>query len=179
MTRLAWCIECYEDEGKAQRVEHRLGAWMCPVHHDRGHIQFTAPPQPTLATDATENGECKGIIFLAGAIKWWWGPGRWDSPEHKQYVAHRNRVRAELIDEGYLVYAPHEAFKGTWTEKAQKVNDAGIEISDLMIVLSPPYADTAGTDAEMRYAARAGTPVAFYPPGSNRPLAEFISDVLN
>lgn len=37
----AWCIEC-KDTGKWQRVKHRLGAWWCPTHHDRGHVEFVA-----------------------------------------------------------------------------------------------------------------------------------------
>ncbi len=159
--------------------------------------------QPTLATDAAppERG-CKGIVFLAGAIKYWWlkkciRPGcyqilpedatectrrytsaqtgkpevcgstdiqeLWGGPMHTAYVAYRDRVRKLLIDAGYLTYAPHEAFKGTWDDRAQAVNDAGIAAADLMLNLSPEGAITVGTDDEVAYAERIGTPVVHIP----------------
>lgn len=93
------------------------------------------------------------------------GTGKvWDSPLHKEYVAWRDEVRAVLIDHGYLTYAPHEAFKGTWTERAQAINDAGIQMADLMLVLSPPHIPTFGTDDEVLIAERYGTPVLPAPP---------------
>lgn len=150
---------------------------------------------PTPETDAAppERG-CKGLVFLAGAIKnWWlsscencghlWEPADpqepcpwcgdyarrelWGGPEHRAYVAWRNEVRAALVKAGYLTYAPHEAFKGTWTERAQAVNDAAIAAADLMVVMSPNGLVTEGTDAEVAYAERVGTPVVYAPPGSD------------
>jgi hypothetical protein len=154
---------------------------------------------PTPATDAAppERG-CEGIIFLAGAIKYWWlvkcdlcgfinpegatectrplGDGHrrwtcdfpcrelWGGDEHTAYVAYRDRVRALLVKAGYLTYAPHEAFKGTWDDRAQAVNDAGIAAADLMLNLSPEGAITVGTDDEVAYAERIGTPVVHIPP---------------
>lgn len=157
--------------------------------------------EPTPTTDAAppERG-CEGIVFLAGAIKYWWlkkclrcgailpehaEAGQWHqhqrfrgctcnssavfelwgSPEHQEYVAYRNHVRKLLIDAGYLTYAPHEAFKGTWDERAQAVNDAGIAAADLMLNLSPLYIPTEGTDDEVAYAGRVGTPAIHIPPG--------------
>lgn len=118
-----------------------------------------------LHTDAAPSvGDHTKIIFLAGAIKYWWEPGMWDSPLHKEYIAWRNEVRAVLIDHGYLTYAPHEAFKGTWTERAQAINDAGIQMADLMLVLSPRDIPTLGTDDEVLIAERYGTPVLSTPP---------------
>lgn len=146
--------------------------------------------QPDSTTDAAppERG-CKGIIFLAGAIKYWWLTQcqrcnailpedsevctlcnsssvfpLWGSESHDLYVAWRDHVRGLLIDNGYLTYAPHEAFKGTWDEKAQPINDAAIAASNLMLVLSPPGAITVGTDAEVVFATRVGTPSLYSPP---------------
>lgn len=152
---------------------------------------------PTPTTDAAppERG-CEGIVFLAGAIKYWWlkkcdrcqhicaedatfCPNcdwtgvyeLWGSPEHQEYVTYRDHVRKLLIDDGYLTYAPHEAFKGTWDPRAQAVNDAGIAVSDLMLNLSPLYIPTEGTDDEVLYAARVGTPAIHIPPNSLSALA--------
>jgi len=91
----------------------------------------------------------------------------WGGPEHTEYVEHRNYIRRMLVQEGYLTYAPHEAFKGTWDERAQAVNDAGIAACDVMLVLSPSGIPTEGTDEEVAYAERVGTPVMYVPPGSD------------
>jgi hypothetical protein len=156
--------------------------------------------QPTLETDAAPpERDSKGLVVLAGAIKWWWmseclrcgdiaeraegsqcahcgiahyaGDQKtyvefWDSPEHREYVAWRNFVRSELITAGWLTYAPHEAFKGTWINSAQAVNDAAIAAANRMLVLSPVGTITDGTDEEVRYAHKVGTRVIYLPPGS-------------
>lgn len=91
----AWCIEC-ADNGITQPVKRRLGAWMCPIHRDIGHItgvnpsmnrnalkdsstegrrtaEQIAPPVPTPETDAAPpDGSGVKMIMLAGAIKAWW-----------------------------------------------------------------------------------------------------------
>lgn len=124
-------------------------------------------------TDASPSvGDHTALIFLAGAIKYWWQPGLWDSPLHRKYVAHRNDVRKRLIEAGYLTYAPHEAFKGTWVEAAQAVNDAAIRACSVMLVLSPfKHPETGetiitdGTDDEVRLAQKLRKPVYYHPPG--------------
>lgn len=149
--------------------------------------------RPTFETDAAppERGS-QGLIVLAGAIKWWWlttcyncgwrgeistcprcGTDsflkpHWNSLEHRKYVGWRNYVRGALIVAGFLTYAPYEAFKGTWDDRAQAVNDAAIAAARLMIVMSPPGVTTVGTDDETAYAARVGTPTLLLPP--NTPL---------
>lgn len=149
--------------------------------------------KPTVQTDAAppERGS-QGLIVLAGAIKWWWlttcdncgwvGEGtncrchrgtpklkvHWNSMEHRAYVGWRNYVRGALIEAGFLTYAPHEAFKGTWDDRAQAVNDAAIAAARLMVVMSPPGITTVGTDDETAYAGRVGTPILLLPP--NTPL---------
>lgn len=88
----AWCLEC-EKNGKVQRVQHKMGAWICPVHFDRAQVTHNpdrnvlrenatkgqrsaeeiAAPIPTPETDAAppDGGNVK-MIMLAGAIKAWW-----------------------------------------------------------------------------------------------------------
>jgi len=147
---------------------------------------------PSHETDAAPPDRgCQGLVFLAGAIKYWWlkkcdrcghvaaEDARycpncdwtgiheiWGTKEHHDYTRWRDDVRHWLIAEGYLTYAPHMAFKGTWLESAQAVNDAAIAASDLMLVLSPPGIPTEGTDDEVDYARKVGTPVFWLPPGS-------------
>jgi len=122
--------------------------------------------KPSVFTDAFEDGEDRHdtkLIFLGGGIAYWWGV-RFGSPEHQDYVQWRNDVRATLIEHDYLIYAPHEAFKGTWTKKAQIVNDAAISISNLVLIISPLKAIGEGTEEEIEFANRAGVPVDFAPP---------------
>lgn len=150
---------------------------------------------PSNDTDAAppERGS-QGLVFLAGAIKFWWlnwcevcghledmsepvavcpkcgtqGMEEfWGGPAHKAYVDWRNEVRSALIEANFLTYSPHEAFKGTWTNAAQAVNDAGISVASVMLVLSAPWVPSEGTDDEVAYAKRVGTPVIYAPPGTD------------
>ena len=129
--------------------------------------------KPSHLTDAFEDGEHRDnkLIFLGGGIAYWWGE-RFGSPEHQDYVQWRNDVRATLIEHGYLIYAPHEAFKGTWNKKGQIVNDAAISVSNLVLIISPIYAIGEGTEEEIEFAHRAGVPVDYAPPhvGLNKML---------
>lgn len=149
--------------------------------------------EPKWDTDAAPpEYESKGLIFLAGAIKYWWLHvcqdckeiymshqdqcvecggyevlNLWGGPEHTEYVQWRKDVNDLLIAEKYLVYRPHEAFKGTWTDDAQAVNNIGIYVSKVMLVLSPPNIPTEGTDAEVEIARGYGKPVIYAPPGTD------------
>lgn len=161
---------------------------------------------PGMLVDAAPPDGDVPLIFLAGAIKFWWlsrckqcglvgedkqrggafngfcpeGPydlhlpnAFWSSPDHRAYLEHRDMVREVAIELGYLTYAPHEAFKGQWTERAQAVNDAAIRASNVMINMSPSFACgvvviTDGTDDEIITAREAGVPVEFIPPGPRR-----------
>jgi hypothetical protein len=173
-------------------------------------MTLTLSPTPTasLVTDAAPpTGEMTALIVLAGAIKYWWlyrcpactalydhpdetcaTPhclGRpeqlWDSAEHHQYLDWRNQLRAALIERSALTYAPHEAFKGTWVENAQIINDAAIQAADLMVVMSPEGIPTEGTDAEVLVAAAAQTPVLRLPCGAMgiEEALQLIADTLN
>lgn len=111
---------------------------------------------PTMETDAAPPQDGVKMIILAGAIKHWWDEN-WDTPEHWEYAEWRHEASAALVAAGYLVYRPHEAFKGTWSERAQQVNDAAIEAADLMLILSSEDTPSEGTDAEAEYAKAVGT----------------------
>lgn len=92
----------------------------------------------------------------------------WNSIEHRTYCAWRDQVRAALIDEGYLTYAPWMAFKGTWDERAQLINNEALRMSDAFVILSPDYAITEGTDQERNVAKVWDVPVIEAPPPPDR-----------
>lgn len=103
------------------------------------------------------------IIFLAGPIKYWWSC--WGSPEHERYARWREALRSALVTEGYLTYAPHDAFKGAWTERAQAINNAAILASDLVVTMRPILVVTAeGTEAELQFAKEHGKRIGWFPP---------------
>jgi len=103
------------------------------------------------------------IVFIGGPIKFWWDEN-WMSVEHLRYLKWRDQVEETLIAEGYLVYRPHQAFKGTWNEDAQGVNDAVIYLSDIFLNLTPKGAISEGTDGEVRVANQFNVPVYDIPP---------------
>lgn len=112
---------------------------------------------------------------LIGPIKTWWG--RMDSDEYKEYAAWRDAVRAALIYHGCLVYAPHRAWSGAWHESAQRVNDAAILESDVVITVTPPGVEASGTAAEVAVAQRAGVAVIHCPPGSASNISSLIAQL--
>ncbi len=100
-------------------------------------------------------------VVVIGPIKTWWG--RMDSVEYSVYSGWRDTVRAVLIREGCLVYSPHRAWSGAWHESAQRVNDAAIGESDLVINVGPVGVEAVGTDAEIAVAESHGIPVLRLP----------------
>ena len=111
------------------------------------------------------------IVSLVGPIEWWWNteadPARFHSSEAVNYRSWRERVSRFLVDRGYLVYRPHEGFKGEWDERAQVFNDAMIQISDAVINMRPAHIPGKGTDHELKLAKELGKPVFHAPPGSD------------
>ena len=95
------------------------------------------------------------IIMLAGPIKAWWDD-EWNTHAHWHYALWRERVSAELVKSYHLVYRPHEAFQGSWDERAQSINDFVLRTSDAIINLTPPGVLSEGTDGEVLYAANYG-----------------------
>lgn len=106
----------------------------------------------------SRTGTPAGIIMLAGPIKHWWDEN-WLTAEHERYVEWRNRVTDTLVAGGYLVYQPHAAFKGTWNEKAQVVNNIVISICDALVVLTPDGVASVGTDEEIYQAKKQSKPI--------------------
>ncbi len=115
------------------------------------------------------------VLMLAGPIKVWWQAHMWDSPVHRRYVQWRDAVRVACVREGFLVYSPHRAWQGAWSESAQRVNDMAIEMADVLIDLTPPGVIAEGTVAEVAHASRVGTPVLALPPGDAITLGEAIA----
>jgi hypothetical protein len=115
------------------------------------------------------------LVMLAGPIKIWWADGMWDSEIHGVYTEWRDAVRVACIKAGFLVYNPHRAWQGAWSEVAQHVNDKAIEVADVMVDLTPPGVPADGTAAEIAHAASVGTPVVPAPPGDAGAVAELIA----
>jgi hypothetical protein len=103
------------------------------------------------------------IVFIGGPIKHWWDEN-WMSPEHLRYDDWRTQVEQALIAAGFLVYKPYTAWKGTWNEQAQFVNNVVVETVDVFLDLTPPGVPSAGTEAEVAHAELVGTPVLNCPP---------------
>lgn len=106
---------------------------------------------------APPDGTETKIIFLAGAVEFWWY-GQWDTPEHWEYMQWRHDVEVALVSAGYLVYKHYDAFKGTWTERAQKINAYALLQSDLMVVMTGEDIPSEGTDDEIEFAETRGIP---------------------
>jgi hypothetical protein len=117
------------------------------------------------------------VVMLAGPIKIWWTPGQWDSPAHQEYVQWRDAVRVACVKAGFLVYSPHRAWQGAWSESAQRVNDMAIEMADVVLDLTPPDTEADGTLAEVAYADKVGTPVRPLPPGDAQTLATALAEL--
>jgi hypothetical protein len=111
------------------------------------------------------------VVALLGPIKHWWGNDEkgnpiWGSPDHHYYTRHRDHVSRRLVEEGFLVYRPHEAFKGAWDERAQEINDFAILTADVSLVLNTDNAVLSdGTDDEMDLLDDNGRAYYFCPPG--------------
>jgi len=111
------------------------------------------------------------ITTLIGPIEYWWDtpddPDRFNSQPAVEYRAWREILNDFLVREGFLVYRPHEAFKGPWDERAQIHNDFIISISDVIICMRPEGIPGKGTDHELYEAARLKKPVLYAPPGTD------------
>jgi hypothetical protein len=104
------------------------------------------------------------IITLIGPITYWWD--NWDTPEHLEYVAHRELVSDLLVQRNHLVYRPFEAYKGLWhgNEIAQVVNEKALCISDHVINLTPIDIPSKGTKEELEVCRNKYIPVLWLPP---------------
>lgn len=104
------------------------------------------------------------IVFIGGPIKHWWDDN-WMSPEHLRYDEWRTKVEEACIAAGFLVYKPYTAWKGTWNEQAQAVNNSVIHVIDVFIDLTPPGVPSKGTTEERMLCKGLGIQVVeVYPP---------------
>lgn len=115
------------------------------------------------------------LVVLVGPIKTWWG--RIDSQEYLDYATWRDAVRVAVIHQGHLVYSPHRAWQGAWHEGAQKVNDAAIIESDVVISLAPPGVESVGTNAEIEIAKKHGKRVILAPPSGEQGIWDLLSEL--
>jgi hypothetical protein len=109
------------------------------------------------------------IVALIGPIEYWWDtpeePDRFNSQPAVEYRAWREELRDFLVENGFLVYSPHDAFKGAWDERAQAHNDFVISICDLVMCMRPEGIPGKGTDHELKLASDLGKYVIMVPPG--------------
>ena len=105
------------------------------------------------------------MAVLAGPIAHWWKPGLWDSAAHKEYTKWRDAVEYAFISRGWLVYSPHKAWRGSWHEDAQHINDTAIMMCDMLVVLTPPGVEAIGTEKVTDLAKRLNKLVFHCPPG--------------
>jgi hypothetical protein len=115
------------------------------------------------------------VVMLAGPIKIWWADGMWDTDQHREYTQWRGAVRVACVKAGHLVYSPHRAWQGAWSENAQRVDDMAIEAADVLLDLTPSGITANGTEAEILHAHKVGTPVIPGPPGTAETLTEILT----
>lgn len=120
-------------------------------------------------------------VFLAGPIEWWWDcpqePNRFLSSPARIYRHHRDQLRDFFVERGFLVYMPHQAFKGDWNEKMQPVNDYVLGLCDIIVDMTPtdiPGIVANGTKHEVELAHKLNKLVLTIPPGIDRKVLEMI-----
>lgn len=122
------------------------------------------------------------IVMLVGPVAYWWDTDtyqHWNTPEHWHYVAWRERVNDALVETGYLVYRHWEAWKGTWNNKAQALNNVALDVSDIVVNMRPEYAWSEGTDEELVRAAETGKKVIMaQPPATEEEFSWAIKNLL-
>lgn len=99
------------------------------------------------------------LIVLGGPIGHWWGEN-FEGSLAQRYRAGRQTMSDFLVSRGYLVYRPHEAFKGAWDDFGQYVNDEAVRRCKVFIDMTPFDGETRvpspGTDHERREAKKYG-----------------------
>lgn len=132
---------------------------------ENGAIQVDLPATGTVPVKA----------MLAGPIKAWWEEGAWGTDLHTAYTQTRTQVRDVLVANGLLLFCAHTAWQGSWHEDAQKVNDAAIAISDVMIELYVPGIVAEGTDAEVAVARASHTTVVRFAADGTADVADLVA----
>lgn len=119
-----------------------------------------------------ENHRAPLLICLVGSIEYWWNtpdePNRFNSPAAVEYRQWRNDLSQLLVDNGYLVYRAHEAFKGGWDERAQIINDVAVVNADVILNMTPIGVPTGkGTRRELDLAQDYQVDIMAAPPGTD------------
>ena len=118
------------------------------------------------------------IVMLVGPIDYWWNQN-WHTKAHLEYMMWRKHINDKLVEAGHLVYRPHEAFKGAWDERAQKVNDLAVNLAGCLVNLTPPGIPAHGTAAEIRKAQEIGTRIYNAPPSDFSEISDLIVAAVN
>lgn len=91
------------------------------------------------------------VVMPIGPVAYWWDTDtykHWDLPEHWHYVAWREALNDALIEHGCLVYRHWEAFKGTWNNRMQDVNNIILDRADVIIDMTPDDVWSEGVEEE-------------------------------
>lgn len=133
-----------------------------------GAIQVDSPTEPPLR------------VMLAGPIKYWWScpPQEWEKGDHGIYVQWRDAVDAAFVKAGFLVYRAHMAWRGSWDEMAQLVNDRAIEVCHVLVDLTPPYIPAEGTAAEVAYAESLHKVIVNLPPSVRPDMIDLAIEIM-
>lgn len=121
------------------------------------------------------------LVFLAGPIKVWWNLSdeEWGRGEHGIYLEWRSAVQAACVKAGFLVYSPFQAWRGSWSNEAQSVNNFAIVSCDVFIDLTPKGVLADGTEAEKEFARKHGRHIVNLPPSEVESLAWTIEGLHN
>jgi hypothetical protein len=106
-------------------------------------------------------------VMPIGPVAYWWDTDEykhWDLPEHWQYVKYREMLNDALVEHGFLVYRHWEAFKGTWNDDFQDVNNIMLDRAWAVIDITPLWIDSIneacwseGRDKEVAKLRETGT----------------------
>lgn len=143
--------------------------WVIARPDQRGVNQLARRHNGAIEVDAATTKPL--VVFLAGPIKHWWSLPDWDEELPARYFEWRDAVEVAFIEAGFLVYMPHSAFRGSWWEAAQEINDFAISRSDILVYLTPDGVPADGTEHEVATAERFDRPTMHLPPGSVEDLA--------
>ena len=99
-------------------------------------------------------------VMPIGPVAFWWDTDEykhWDLPEHWQYVRYREMLNDALVEHGFLVYRHWEAFKGTWNDDFQDINNIMLDRAFAVVDITPTFAWSEGRDTEIGRLRETGT----------------------
>lgn len=112
-------------------------------------------------------------VMPIGPVAYWWDTDEykhWDLPEHWHYVEWRERLADALVEAGFLTYRHWSAFKGTWNNDFQDINNIVLSRAHFVIDMTPEFAWSEGRDEEMEFLRQAGRDkeVIYAPPPARK-----------